>query len=94
MAPTREQIVEWSTPATAYVDAVSGMIPAGNVTHLIFTCREPSVNERGKIFRSVQVRLIVPNDRVQAIGRVFLGGALIPNSDEYDLELAELEMVH
>ena len=60
------------------VDELSGIVAVGAVTHLIFTLRSPGVYD-GRMVRAVQVRLVVPTDRVAAIGKLLLAGRLDPS---------------
>ena len=47
-------------------------MPAGTITHLIFTGRQANTWEGPGALRSI--RLIVPTDQVQTIGRRMLSG--------------------
>lgn len=58
--------------STAFVDEIAGVIPSGSVTHLVFASSQPNAN--GEMERLVQARLIVPTERLQAIGKAILQG--------------------
>ena len=68
-----EQVEDRNAP-TIYADGICSVMKVGSVTHLIFTSREPQVSERGKIYRVVEARVIVPNECLQEIGRTILTG--------------------
>jgi hypothetical protein len=63
---------------------LSAVMPAGTITHLIFTDRQANTWEgpaRHGALRSI--RLIVPTDQVQAIGRRMLSGYIdLPEGSE------------
>jgi hypothetical protein len=69
-----EEIIERVAIASTPADALSAIIPIGAVTHLLFTQQEPETD--GSIYRVLQVRLVVPTDQLQAIGRLLLAGRL------------------
>ena len=91
MPKQAEQIMDSMAP-TVFADGVSAIMTVGSVTHLIFTSREPNVMEPGKVYRTVQVRVIVPADRVQEIGRVLLRGDLVPHEPEIEGHYPEIQM--
>lgn len=73
----KEQIID--TPVgSVFVDGLSAILPAGAVTHLIFTVRQPDdYNEPGRFHRLVQAHLTVPTDQLPAIGQAIAAGRLI-----------------
>ena len=80
--PRQLPLVEPYTAATAFVEEVSAIATLGSTTHLTFASRQ--VETDGSVVRLVQVRLIVPNDQLQAIGRAILAGqvAVVPVRDD------------
>jgi len=71
----KEQI-DPGNPVSFFSDDVCTLVTVGSVTHVIFTCREPSADS-AKTFRTVQARMIVPNNCLQQIGRAILKGEQI-----------------
>jgi|HubBroStandDraft_6_1064221.scaffolds.fasta_scaffold1621270_1 hypothetical protein len=80
---TVELLYEPSTIFATPVDELSGVIPIGSVTHLIFSVRQ-HCSTSGEIERIVRVRLIVPTDQINKIGRLVLSGRvdLVSGFDE------------
>jgi hypothetical protein len=75
-------LVDYYTTATVFVEEVSAIVTLGCTTHLTFSSRQ--VETEGSVVRMVQVRLIVPNDQLKAMGTAILAGqvASIPVRDD------------
>lgn len=56
-----------------FVDELSVITTLGSITHLIFSAQRRSIDD-GRAERVVEARLIIPTDRLQAIGRALLAG--------------------
>lgn len=69
-----EQVEDRGNAIMFYADGICSVMKVGNVTHLIFTSRQPQVDQGGKIYRIVEARVIVPNECMQEIGRTILTG--------------------
>ena len=65
--------LEFGNPVEVFADDVAAVTRLGSVTHLLFTARIQDTYE-GKIHRYVQLRLIVPTERVREIGRIITSG--------------------
>lgn len=66
-------ISEYSVAPPNFVDGLSAIQTIGSVTHLLFTTLQRDADS-GRMERTVQVRLVVPNDQVAAIGRLLVAG--------------------
>jgi hypothetical protein len=87
MNANNEQILEHGSVLSIFVDGLCALVTVGNVTHLLFTTREPQASEAGKIYREVQARMIIPNNCLVEIGRAILKGApIVPSPRECDGE--------
>jgi hypothetical protein len=87
-----EQILEAGEREPIFVEDLGAIIPAGPITHLLFTLRQPSTCS-GRIERILQVRLIVPTDAVREIGKAMLAGRLaMPLSSEEESERLEVTL--
>jgi hypothetical protein len=79
----QQRVIDRGNEFCFLADDVCALVRAGGVTHVIFTVRMPGTD--GEIFRTVQARMIVPENCVQQIGR-----ALIRNqpfsTDSADIE--------
>jgi hypothetical protein len=84
-----EKVYDPGNTFSFFVDDVCSLITVGNVVHLAFSAREPSVGDGGEINRVVQVRLIVPNNCLQHIGRVIARGASVKNDRDEIYGLVE-----
>jgi hypothetical protein len=80
--PRQLPLVEPYTAATAFVEEVSAIATLGSTTHLTFASRQ--VETDGSVVRLVQVRLIVPTEQLQMIGKAILAGqvATVPMGDD------------
>jgi hypothetical protein len=72
---SKERLVETGNLHEAFVDDIAAVTPLGPVSHLLFTARQQSPSE-GYVERVAQVRLIVPTEKLQAIGRAILSAKL------------------
>jgi hypothetical protein len=79
-----EQIIDDGTAITVCVDGICTVAKIGSVTHLAFTSRRPEVYGQNTICRKVEVRMIVPNDCLQAIGRLILSGECLAHQSEME----------
>jgi hypothetical protein len=87
MSGKREPLYE-GNPYVVFADGLAAVIPLGSVTHLLFTAREAQLHEGGKVVRMTQVRMIVPTECLQEIGRTIMRGEQVPRS--YDDSITEL----
>jgi len=69
-----EEIIEAGYATPIYVDGLVPITVIGTVAHLVFTTRQSRSEVTTRIDRIVQTRLIVPLDKLQAIGRAMLSG--------------------
>jgi len=80
----REAVLEACHIDPVFVDELSAIIPAGDVTHLVFSVRMPSTHG-GAMERILQSRLIVPTNSVSGIGRLMSAGSLeMPSNPDDD----------
>jgi hypothetical protein len=80
----RETVVEAVSIAPVFVDELSAIVPAGDVTHLVFSVGLPSTYN-GTMERILQAQLIVPTSAVRGIGRILAAGSLeMPKSSDED----------
>jgi hypothetical protein len=76
-----ERIIEQSI-ATVFADGLCMVMAVGDVTHLVFTARTPTTDDGGTIYRTTEVRVVVPNSCLQQIGRMILSGNQRPSESE------------
>jgi hypothetical protein len=71
-----EPVHEPCPAPTIFVDGLCTVTAMGGVSHLTFTARQVNIYD-AKIERHIQVRLIVPSDQLQTIGRAILAGQVV-----------------
>jgi hypothetical protein len=85
MKPSHEAVVD-SNCHEVFADGVAMVTPLGPVTHVLFTARQRSTYEN-RIDRVVQLRLILPTEHIQAIGRAILSGEVSLRADQFGNEV-------
>jgi hypothetical protein len=69
------EALEGGNPVEIFADDVAAVTQLGSVTHVLFTARQQATYD-GKIYRAVQLRLVVPTEELQRIGRIVTSGRL------------------
>jgi hypothetical protein len=86
---TQQRVIDRGNEFCFLADDVCALVRAGSVTHVIFTVRMPGTD--GEIFRTVQARMIVPENCVQQIGRALLRNqSFSTDSAEFEESTASL----
>ncbi len=67
-----DPIIESCMATPVYVDELSIVKTVGPVTHLVFCSRQPASHDPNKFERTVQQRLVVPTDQLNAMARSLL----------------------
>jgi hypothetical protein len=90
MRQPNEPIVDPGNVLEVFADGVAAVTQLGAVTHLLFTLRrlDPYSNTTEQV---LQLRLIIPTEQVQRIGRIVMEGRLEIPQQQRDQEGEESE---